>query len=93
MVNAGTGGGCTRPSPFLIYSESLVVGSCDDGHWPNGLCLGNCETNLYSDDMQMPFIKTLIKKDDCLLGMDDIVLQYASKNVKNVKIRLKIKRK
>lgn len=45
----------------LIYSESLVFGNRDDGRWPNCLWLGNCEANLYTGDMQMPFVEIPIK--------------------------------
>lgn len=60
MVNAETLEVGGKTESFLTYSESLVFGNCDHGRWPNCLWLGNWEANLYTDDMQMPFVEILI---------------------------------
>jgi len=47
---------------MLSLKIMLVFGNRDDGRWPNCPWLGNCEANLYTGDMQMPFVKIPIKK-------------------------------
>lgn len=86
MVNAETleVGGKTKS--FLTYSESLVFGNCDDGRWPNCLRPGNWEANLYTDDMQMPFVEILILKKDLFALLDALDLHFL--NCEHGKLRL-----